>query len=135
MRRTDLRPINTMLPNSQIQARRAIAEHLQGTFKDTVGNCVVLETEDPERFEKLLASLIEEFQPRTYMERMLVTTMAVYRWRLIRNGAMQIACQKIPDCADRVLPILQREKRTLKAQHTRARRSFLESLRAGRRRA
>jgi hypothetical protein len=45
---------------------------------------VLLEGESKERFEELLSSLTEEWQPRTVTETALVETMAVARWRYHR---------------------------------------------------
>ena len=50
---------------------------------------VVLEEESSERFVELIAALTDEFQPRTTTELMLVETMAVARWRLLRIWGIQ----------------------------------------------
>ena|ERR1700719_4636752 len=100
-----------------------------GTFKGqgtTLADIIVLSTEDPARFEKLLASLIEEFQPQTFTEHHFVERMAIARWRLIRNGTMQIQLVKMPASATPdVLQFLQREKNALKRMYSSARRNFL----------
>ena len=129
--RVDLRPTNPMPTNPQIQAHRAIMNRLRGTFKEADAlphsNCVVLSTEPLDRFEKLLSSLIEEFQPRTVTEQIFVETMAVARWRLNRNGTMQIELLKMPATSSQgALQFLLREKTALKRQYSRARRNFLD---------
>jgi hypothetical protein len=50
---------------------------------------VLLEGESRERFEELLASLTEEWQPRNTTEAALVETMAVARWRYLRVLSLQ----------------------------------------------
>jgi hypothetical protein len=114
--------------NAQIQAHRAILNRLRGTFKDSDSNsnCVVLESESLDRFEKLLWSLIEEFQPRTLTEEFFVESMAVARWRLIRNGTMHIELLKMPAYSSpAALQFLQRQKTALTRQLSGARRNFL----------
>ncbi len=117
-----------MPTNTSIQAHRAILKRLRGTFKDTGPhyNCVVLQSESLDRFEKLLMSLIEEFQPRTATDTTFVEIMAVARWRLIRNGTMEIELLKMPASSNQGgLQFVQREKRFLKRQYSSARRNFL----------
>jgi hypothetical protein len=117
-----------MPTNTSIQAHRAILKLLRGTFKDAGPhyNCVVLQSESLDRFEKLLMSLIEEFQPRTPTDQIFVQTMAVARWRLIRNGTMEIELLKMPASSSQdALQFIQREKRFLKRLYSGARRNFL----------
>ena len=56
-----------------------------------LANTVVLETESPDRFLQLLATLIQEFRPETETERSLVENMAVCRWRQLRLWGMEKA--------------------------------------------
>jgi hypothetical protein len=123
-------PDKTMMTLKTQTPAPATATRHYGTFKGqgtTLADCIVLSTEDPARFEKLLASLIEEFQPHTVTENLFVDDMAVYSWRLIRNGTMQNQFLKMPALATpRVLEFLQREKRFLKRHYSSARRNFLE---------
>ena len=123
-------PDNTMLTfKSQTSAPAAKPRHY-GTFKGqetSLADLIVLSTEDPARFEKLLASLIEEFQPDTFTEHHFVESMAIARWRLIRNGTMQIELLKMPASPSlNALQFLQREKTALKRRYSSARRDFLE---------
>lgn len=46
---------------------------------------VVLESESRERFEKLHASLLEELQPATAIEKLLVMKMVTAQWRQMRQ--------------------------------------------------
>ena len=54
-----------------------------------LSSTLVLEEESTERFEKLVNSLMDEHQPRTFTELMLVETMAAARWRLYRIWGIQ----------------------------------------------
>ena len=54
-------------------------------------SCIILKGERADRFDALLASLIQEFQPTTPNEHMLIQTMAVARWRQVRNWTIQTA--------------------------------------------
>ena len=83
----------------QIQANRANAKRSTGPASETgkkassqnavrhglIARAVVLKAESTERFEELLASFVAEFQPATANEHALVETLAVARWRLMRN--------------------------------------------------
>jgi hypothetical protein len=83
----------------QIQANRANAKRSTGPASAAgkkassqnavrhglIARAVVLKAESTQRFEELLASFVEEFQPRTANEHALVETLAVARWRLMRN--------------------------------------------------
>lgn len=51
--------------------------------------------------------------------------MAVSQWRLIRNGVNEINLLKQPATNAVALQYLQREKRALKSQYSRARRDYL----------
>lgn len=117
-----------MPTQTSLQVHRAILKRLRGTFKDTGPhyNCVVLQSESLDRFEKLLMSLIEEFQPRSLTDQIFIETMAVARWRLIRNGTMEIELLKMPASSNHGgLQFIQREKRFLKRQYSSARRNLL----------
>lgn len=50
---------------------------------------VVLPNESQDRFVRLLRSLQKEFQPATVVERHLVDTMAVSRWRQLRTWGLE----------------------------------------------
>jgi hypothetical protein len=52
---------------------------------------VVLEQESADRFQKLLAAFMDEYQPRTATQISLVETMAVTRWRQLRVWLAQKA--------------------------------------------
>jgi hypothetical protein len=54
-------------------------------------SCIILKGERADRFDALHASLIQEFRPSTPNEHMLIQTMAVARWRQVRNWTIQTA--------------------------------------------
>jgi hypothetical protein len=56
---------------------------------------VVLGEESAVRFQKLLAALMDEHQPRTATQILLVETMAVTRWRQLR---VRLAQKAAADC-------------------------------------
>jgi hypothetical protein len=58
-----------------------------GMLSDTV----VLKCESMDRFENLVATLFEEFQPQTPFEESLIEDMAVARWRRMRIRGMEKA--------------------------------------------
>jgi hypothetical protein len=55
------------------------------------GRIVVLQNESEEKFQELLQSLCDHYQPATTVERELVKEIAVARWRLRRIWAMETA--------------------------------------------
>ncbi|HEY4364663.1 MAG TPA: hypothetical protein VGN17_27105 [Bryobacteraceae bacterium] len=60
-----------------------------------LSSTIVLEDEDEDRFQALLAGLIEEFQPATQAQMVLVETMAAARWRQLRVwGAQKTALDR-----------------------------------------
>jgi len=87
-----------MATTRQIQANRANAKHSTGPVTEAgkqassqnalrhglLSGCRVLKSESKERWEALLDSLIQEFQPSTPNEFILVETMASARWRIVR---------------------------------------------------
>jgi hypothetical protein len=56
-----------------------------------LANTVVLDGESPDRFLSLVSALRREFRPETEVERALVETMAVCRWRQMRLWGMEKA--------------------------------------------
>jgi len=52
---------------------------------------IVLQGESTDRFDKLVATLYEEFQPQTPFEESLIDNMAVARWRQMRIWGMEKA--------------------------------------------
>jgi len=52
---------------------------------------IVLQGESSDRFDKLVATLYEEFQPQTPFEESLIDNMAVARWRQMRIWGMEKA--------------------------------------------
>jgi hypothetical protein len=56
-----------------------------------LANSILIEGESKPRFLHLLASLVDEFEPSTPSEHMLVETMAVARWRLLRIWTLEAA--------------------------------------------
>jgi hypothetical protein len=52
---------------------------------------IVLKCESTDRFENLVATLFEEFQPQTPFEESLIEDMAVARWRRMRIRGMEKA--------------------------------------------
>ena len=52
---------------------------------------VVLDEEDADRFQELLASFMDEYKPSTASQVSLVETMAVARWRQLRVWGVQKA--------------------------------------------
>jgi hypothetical protein len=94
-----------MATERQIQANRANAKRSTGPVTekgkqassqyarrhDQLSSCVVLKAESTPLFDELMDSLIEEFQPRTANEAALIETMAVARWKLMRNWIMHTA--------------------------------------------
>ena len=56
-----------------------------------LARAVVLDDESTERFTALARELHQEFQPRSVVERALVDTMAIARWRQVRLWAMEKA--------------------------------------------
>jgi hypothetical protein len=56
-----------------------------------LANTVVLDSESTDRFLALVASLKREFRPVSEVERALVETMAVCRWRQMRLWGMEKA--------------------------------------------
>lgn len=90
----------------QIQANRANAKRSTGPTSEAgkkvvsqnavrhglrSRTCVLLKAESARRFDALLSSLIEEFQPATPNEHLLVETMAAARWRQMRTWTLQTA--------------------------------------------
>ena len=55
------------------------------------GRVVVLQNESEEKFQELLQSFCDHYQPATSVERELVKEIAVARWRLRRIWAMETA--------------------------------------------
>jgi hypothetical protein len=98
-----------MATERQIQANRANAKRSTGPVTEKgkqassqnalrhgqLSSSVVLKAESPTLFDQLFSSLIEEFQPRTANETALVETMAVARWRLMRNWTIQTALLEV----------------------------------------
>jgi hypothetical protein len=98
-----------MATERQIQANRANAKRSTGPVTEKgkqassqnalrhgqLSSSVVLKAESPTLFDQLLSSLIEEFQPGTANETALVETMAVARWRLMRNWTIQTALLEV----------------------------------------
>jgi hypothetical protein len=95
-----------MATERQIAANRANAKRSTGPVTDAgkqassqnaihhgllSHSCIILKGEKADRFDALLASLVEEFQPTTPNEHMLIETMAVARWRQVRNWTIQTA--------------------------------------------
>jgi hypothetical protein len=56
-----------------------------------LADAVLVDGESRPRFLELVKSLETEFQPETPTERILVSNMAVARWRLMRNWALDSA--------------------------------------------
>jgi hypothetical protein len=92
-----------MATERQIQANRANAKRSTGPATEKgkqassqdalrhgqLSSCVVLTAESTPFFNELMDSLIEEFQPRPANETALIETMAVSRWKLMRNWTIQ----------------------------------------------
>jgi hypothetical protein len=62
-----------------------------GTRDGSFAESIILPGESAERFRKLHASYIDQFQPATVYERDLVETMTVNRWRLRRVWELETA--------------------------------------------
>jgi hypothetical protein len=56
-----------------------------------LSGAIVLQGESKDRFDKLVATLYEEFQPQTPFEESLIDNMAVARWRQTRIWSMEKA--------------------------------------------
>ena len=56
-----------------------------------LASTIVLDVESSDRFRELLNELVDEYQPSTPTEDMLVETMAAARWRLLRIWGIQKA--------------------------------------------
>jgi hypothetical protein len=146
----------------QIEANRANAKRSTGPVSESgkqassqnairhglIAKAVVLKVESMERFQELLASLVEEFQPATATEHALVETMAVARWRLMRNWMLltalledeagrqdpqagnepMLAAMAFRTLADssRALQLLQRYETSLDRQYSRALNNLLK---------
>jgi hypothetical protein len=95
-----------MATERQIAANRANAKHSTGPVTAAgkqassqnalhhgllSHSCIILKGEKADRFDALLASLVDEFQPTTPNEYMLIQTMAVARWRQVRTWTIQTA--------------------------------------------
>jgi hypothetical protein len=94
-----------MATERQIQANRANAKRSTGPVTeegkqassqnarrhDQLSSCVVMKAESTPLFDELMDSLIAEFQPSTANETALIETMAVSRWKLMRNWIMHTA--------------------------------------------
>jgi hypothetical protein len=109
---------------------------------------VVLKAESTPRFTKFLDALIEEFHPATPNEQALVETMAVARWKLVRNWGLHtsllekeiakenpeagddlkaaLAFGRLADCCQS-LHLLQRYDTSLDRQYLRALSSLLKA--------
>jgi hypothetical protein len=59
------------------------------TTHGLLANSILIEGESKPRFLQLIASLVNEFEPSTPSEHMLVETMAVARWRLRRIWTLE----------------------------------------------
>jgi hypothetical protein len=72
-------------PEGKLASSRNAKKHamLSGT--------IVLQCESTDRFEELLATLYEEFQPQTPFEKSLIENMAVARWRQFRVWGLEKA--------------------------------------------
>ena len=72
-------------PAGRLNSSRNALKHgmLSGT--------IVLKCESTDRFENLVATLFEEFQPQTPFEESLIEDMAVARWRRMRIRGMEKA--------------------------------------------
>ena len=65
------------------------------TTHSLLSSTIVLEDEAEDRFQALLAGFIEEFQPATQAQMVLVETMAAARWRQLRIwGAQKTALDR-----------------------------------------
>ncbi len=98
-----------MATERQIQANRANAKRSTGPVTEKgkqassqnalrhgqLSSCVVLTAESTPFFNQLMDSLIEEFQPRTANEIALIETMAVARWKLMRNWTIHTGLLEI----------------------------------------
>jgi hypothetical protein len=151
-----------MATDRQIQANRANAKRSTGpvTRKGKrassrnalrhgfLSTRVVLKAESTPRFTKFLDSLIEEFHPATTNEHALVETMAVARWKLVRNWGLHtslleteiakedpeaaddlkaaLAFSRLADCRQS-LHLLQRYDTSLDRQYTRALSTLLKA--------
>ncbi len=94
-----------MATERQIQANRANAKRSTGPVTEEgkqassqnarrhgqLSSCVVLKAESTPLFDDRMDSLIAEFQPQTANETALVETMAVARWKLMRNWTFHTA--------------------------------------------
>lgn len=149
-----------MATDRQIQANRANAKlstgpvtekgkraSSQNALRHGLRSRIVLKSESRARFGQLLESLIEEFQPTTPSEHALVDTMAVARWKILRNWNLHTsllekeiakeeaqysddlktarAFTRLADCSQS-LHLLQRYETSLERQYTRARASLLK---------
>ena len=72
-------------PEGEIKSSRNSLKH------GLLAQSIVLDTENPYHFRKLLADFIDEFQPSTAAEMALVETMTVSRWRQKRLWTMEKA--------------------------------------------
>ncbi len=158
-----------MATERQIQANRANAKRSTGPITEKgkqassqnalrhgqLSSCVVLTAESTPFFNQLMDSLIEEFQPRTANETALIETMAVARWKLMRNwtihtGLLEIEMAKqdqeagnppvlaalaFKSLADSScsLHLLQRYETSLDRQYSRALNNLLKSRAAAKR--
>ena len=73
----------TRHPQGKRNSSRNILRH------GLLARTVVLEEKSTERFQDLLTALLDEFDPGTMTEHMLIETMAIARWRLLCIWSMQ----------------------------------------------
>ncbi len=98
-----------MATERQIQANRANAKRSTGPVTeegkqassrnarqhDELSSCIVMKAESTPLFDELMNSLIDEFQPSTANETALIETMAVARWKLMRNWIFHTALLEV----------------------------------------
>src|SRR5437879_1874598 len=78
-----------------ITARGKYNSSRNGARHNLLAQTVVLESETPDRFLALLDALKDEYQPRTTTQVLLVESMAVARWKLVRVwGAQKTAMDR-----------------------------------------
>jgi hypothetical protein len=98
---------------------------------DFIADCLLWKYESRSQFFGLLAAMIDEYQPATFVESSLVATLAAYRWRQFRFCAIFArvtagcaACE--PSGRDALLALLARQERHCKRLYNRTRKLLLE---------
>ncbi|HEX4277002.1 MAG TPA: hypothetical protein VHZ74_16715 [Bryobacteraceae bacterium] len=95
-----------------------------------IADTVVAKHESRPQFLKTLATMIDEYQPATFVESTVVASLAVYRWRQFRFCGMFAAASASDDVSDRtaLLAVLARQERHCKRLYNYTRKLLLKML-------